>query len=193
LALPQARHKASRALGAGRPIPFSSVNHLLADRNLGADAGTAGRKRDRGSTPMTTTTDFAGPAEVWQAITIAKMHDQLQVVPEPAVLTNMIGILVSLGILTPEQARELQKLLDHGVLYPLPPVPRPDQVAGKVDLYQVLRVATLVPREQAEFDIIDDAITIIGGTLANLLAGPVADAISDVVDAVGSWLTGLFS
>jgi hypothetical protein len=141
----------------------------------------------------TTTTTFDRPAKVYQAMSAAKLHNGLQVLPEPSVVEDMIGMLVGVGILTPEQAHELWKLLEGGVPYPLPPMPRPDRVTDKADFYQVIRVATLVPRDSAEFSLVPDVIVAVTTAVVNYVIDHFGDDIEQAASDVWNFITGLFS
>jgi hypothetical protein len=141
----------------------------------------------------TMTTAFDRPAKVFQAISAAKLHNELQVLPEPSVLEDMLGMLVSVGVLTAEQAHELWKLLEGGVAYPLPPMPRPDRLSSKADFYQIIRAATLIPRESAEFSVAGDVVVTVTTAIVNYVIDHFGDDIEQAASDVWNFITGLFS
>jgi hypothetical protein len=141
----------------------------------------------------TVTTQFDRQARAFQAISSAKLHDSMQVLPEPSVLEDMLATLVGIGALTSAQAKELWRLLESGVPYPLPPVPNPDLTAGRADMYAVLRAATLIPRDSVEFSATGDVVGAVATAIVTYLVDHFGDDIASAAGAAWDWITGLFS
>lgn len=142
---------------------------------------------------MTTivTTQFDRPAQVYQAIRSAKLHDGMQVLPEPPVLEGMLATLVGIGALTSAQAKELWRLLESGVPYPLPPVPNPELNPGRVDMYAILRAATMIQRDSLEFSATGDVIGALATAIVTYLVDHFGDDVTSAAGAAWDWITGL--
>jgi len=117
-----------------------------------------------------TTTAFDTAAMVRKVLKDAKLEAKIEM-PEPAVLEQLLSILVASGHLSPAQAHQLYLFLTTGGFPVLPPVPFPGQETGKIPLYHLLRLITITRADSAEESFLD-------------VLGDIAHAIVTVVETV---------
>ena len=130
--------------------------------------------------------DFGRAAELYRVARTARLYE-LTPLPEPATVLDLLALLVSVGLLSGEQATEVQKYVVAGGGYALPPVPWAD--GRDAGLYQLLRVKTLVPSDA--FDELDGAAGVTAALALTVLPWLV-DRITAAADETGAWVSGLF-
>ncbi len=141
----------------------------------------------------TMSTEFERAARVYQVSQQAKRHGELTTLPEPQVIGDHLSLLVSLGLLTAEQAHQLWQFLQSGGGSPLPPIPGPDPKPN-ADLYAMLRLRTLVPHDGGEHVAIVDDVAIAVATAVVTVAVPwVVQHAGDAWSAITGFFSGLFS
>lgn len=142
---------------------------------------------------------FETAAKARRILRSVKLDEARPEKPEPAVLEELLQILVTYGHLSQEQSHQLYVFLTTGGATVPPAVPYTDQDTGKIPLYHLLRAAAIArtdradsdgaDSDRAQFDRVsnDEAIVWAIVTIV-IIIEEVGDALSDA----WHWLTGLF-